>query len=311
MAWTFYTSADAGAPTLNGTVGSLIGLLDAILVNGYGAKPAAGWTKPYSGTNAAAYRINGSYTNYYFRVDDNAPGTGGAREARVSMYETMSDVNTGTDGSGNRYIRKSNTLDATARTWRAVADEVTFVLFCSFDNTNDFSGTYLGQMYSYVPNDQHGVMMSARGSENVSSYTPNYETLLRFTATLEAGTLVAKSVNGITPNVNSTKACGLYLHDASSRSRGVYQLPNAADGSLIVTPVYVYNAEGSDRTLRGRLRGVWVPLHSNLDSVFAIMDTWSGTGDLAGKTFVYAGNVPSATVGGFAVLETSDTVPKN
>jgi hypothetical protein len=311
MAWTYYSSADAGAPTLNGTVGALITVLDAILINGYGAKPAAGWTKPFSGTNAAAYRINGSFTNYYFRVDDNAPGAAGAREARVTMYETMSDVNTGTNASTNRYVRKSGTLDATARTWKAVADEVTLIFFCSFDNSADYNGTYIGQFYSYMPNDQHGVTIIARTSENQSAYTPNIEQVLRLATTAEAGTTVAKSVNGITPNVNGFKTCGLYRNDDSQRSRGPYTLPNAADGSLVLTPLYISNVEGADKTLRGRVRGLWIPLHSNLDSVFAINDTWSGTGDLAGKSFVYAGSAASVGAGGFIVLETSNTVPKN
>ena len=42
MPWTVYRSDDAGAPNLTGAAGSLIAILDAVLVNGYGAKPAAG-----------------------------------------------------------------------------------------------------------------------------------------------------------------------------------------------------------------------------------------------------------------------------
>jgi predicted chitinase len=42
--WTEYMSTDAGAPVLDGNAGSMNTVLRAILVNGYGAKPAAGWT---------------------------------------------------------------------------------------------------------------------------------------------------------------------------------------------------------------------------------------------------------------------------
>lgn len=37
-----YRWDDASAPTLTGQLGSLITLLDAVLVNGYGSKTAAG-----------------------------------------------------------------------------------------------------------------------------------------------------------------------------------------------------------------------------------------------------------------------------
>ena len=38
---TIYRSTDASAPVLTGEVGKLVDLLDACLVNGYGAKSAA------------------------------------------------------------------------------------------------------------------------------------------------------------------------------------------------------------------------------------------------------------------------------
>jgi hypothetical protein len=39
-----YRSTDGSAPVLTGQAGKLTDLLDAILVNGYGSKTAAGWT---------------------------------------------------------------------------------------------------------------------------------------------------------------------------------------------------------------------------------------------------------------------------
>src|SRR5574337_1914064 len=85
-----YRSSDASAPVLTGQAGSLITVLDACLISGYGSKSPAGWAKPYSGTNLAAYRA-ATGNRFYFRVDDS-----GTVEARISGYETMSDVNTGT-----------------------------------------------------------------------------------------------------------------------------------------------------------------------------------------------------------------------
>jgi hypothetical protein len=50
-----YRWDDASAPTLTSTdLNSIFDVLDACLVNGYGAKASLGWTKPFSGTGKAA-----------------------------------------------------------------------------------------------------------------------------------------------------------------------------------------------------------------------------------------------------------------
>ena len=65
-----YSSTDASAPVLTGQVGSLIAVLDACLVNGYGTKTAAGWTKPFAdASNTAVYR-SGSGSRAFFRFFD-------------------------------------------------------------------------------------------------------------------------------------------------------------------------------------------------------------------------------------------------
>jgi hypothetical protein len=40
-----YSSLDVGAPVLNEASNTLVAVLDACLVNGYGAKASSGWTK--------------------------------------------------------------------------------------------------------------------------------------------------------------------------------------------------------------------------------------------------------------------------
>ena len=65
-----YQSTDTSAPVLTGVAGSLIALLDAVLVAGYGTQTAAGWTKPFNGINKGVYKHAGS--NGYFRFVDDA-----------------------------------------------------------------------------------------------------------------------------------------------------------------------------------------------------------------------------------------------
>jgi len=64
--------------------------------------------------------------------------------------------------------------------------------------------------------------------------------------------------------------------------------------------------------MRGRLRGLWCPMHGLLTGL-NIGDTFAGTGDLAGKSFAWVGYASGAAVqnGGYFVIETSDTVPRN
>ncbi len=319
MSWNIYKSTDASAPTLNGTVGSLITLLDACLVNGYGAKPAAGWTKAFTGTNLAAYRMGSGATQYYLRVDDNGPGAGGARESRLIGYQTMSDVNTGTDAfpsTNQLYFRKSATLDATARPWYVAADDRTVIITQSFDSSVSYSGTYFGQFYSYVPNDLYGVCLIARILENNASYGSSTEALGIISASssiaTSSGHFYARDSTGLVKAVAFEKSGGIGPVP-NNMMVGSYGFPNAADGSLILSPIYVRSVESTFGVLRGRLRGIWINNHNNFGSFATPGDTYSGTGDLAGKAFVFAGYASGLTVtnGGFYTLETSDTVPAN
>lgn len=126
----YYRYDDAGAPTITGQVGSLTTLLRTVLVGtagiAYGSTPSAGWTEQFigTGTNTAAFRNNQSEDGCgcYVLVNDNGPGAGGAREARVNVYATMSDISTGTNGTATTYIRKSSTADSTTRRWLVIAD---------------------------------------------------------------------------------------------------------------------------------------------------------------------------------------------
>lgn len=133
MAANFYFSTDAGAPTLSGTAGTLISVLDACLVNGYGSKSGAGWTKAFSGVNLAAYRMSTASpaTGFYLRVDDS-----NATASRIIGYETMTDVNTGTGPfptnaqfANGLFAIKSSAAGATARPWAVVAENRSFYLF--------------------------------------------------------------------------------------------------------------------------------------------------------------------------------------
>lgn len=133
-------STDGGAPVLNGTAGSMIGVLDELLDIGGGGTY---WEKVYSGTNLAVYRSTVG-ERYYLRVDDTA-----AQVTGVRGYTSMSDVNTGSDifptttQQTNWNWRKSNTADSTSRAYVGVATDRFFLLLV----TGGWSGS--GQMLGW------------------------------------------------------------------------------------------------------------------------------------------------------------------
>lgn len=146
-----YASTDSSAPTLSGTAGDMINLLDKILVAGYGSQTAAGWTKPYTTTNVAVFQQGSGSNGYVMRVDDTgATVTGGARDALVRGAESASAHSTVVDpfpltsqvADTICAWRKSSTADATTRVWRAVADATFILLWVNF-------GSNLGDLYFF------------------------------------------------------------------------------------------------------------------------------------------------------------------
>jgi len=319
MAFTIYRSTDGSAPSLDGTVGSLVNLLDKCLVAGYGAKSAAGWTKPYTGANKASFR-SGAGTQFYARVQDDAPGAGGAKEARIRGYETMSDVDTGTGdfptvaglAAGN-IVRKSTSADATARTWIIVADSRTcygFVL------TGDVASSYysfaIGDFYSMVPADAYNCLCIGRATEN--SGTGAQERLSHLTGSLAAlsNHYFARGHTGLGGAVQFSKH-GDFLKTNSvlNTFAGAIPFTNPADGGLYLSRIWITDPTTAPTNgIRGRMRGIWQPLHP--DGSFADGDTFSGTGDLAGKTFLAIRKCSdSSGAFGTIVIETSDTLETN
>jgi hypothetical protein len=159
VAPTIYRSDDASAPVLSGTAGSLISVFDACLVNGYGAKGAAGWTKPFTGTNKAAFLMGtgGTSRRMYLRIDD-----AGVNDGVVRGYDAMTDVDTGTEPfptvgqvATGLYIKKSDAANATARPWIMLATP-TQIFFLSYAQvgatlaspTNSFGELFFGE-YTY------------------------------------------------------------------------------------------------------------------------------------------------------------------
>ncbi len=320
--FTIYKSTDGSAPVLTGQAGKLTDLLDACLVNGYGAKAAAGWSIAFTATNRRAYR-GGAGTQLYLRVRDDAGGTGGAKEALARGFETMSDVNTGTNPfptsaqlsstTDNSLVwRKSVTADATARPWIVVADNKTVYVFIQ---TGDVALAYFGYTWgdfdSFVSGDVWNCVINGRATENTGSINGNHlvsgdlDAGLNFVnnASGSIGCYTARPYTGIAGGAQAARmypGCSILGNPANGGGGLLY--PNAADNAIYMTPTYLTFAQSSAGNLRGRFRGLWNWWHVGGANDG---DTFNGGGDLAGKSFLVIKASPNA---GMFIIETSNTV---
>ena len=130
---TYYKSTDAGAPVITGEAGSLIAALDACLVTGYGDKAAAGWTKPFEGTNKAVFRndtVAGSGRFFQCLNDGSVLVAGNSHVCGIRGFASMSTVDDGMEpfptvperGMGQLIRTGSGSGNVTGREWHIMAD---------------------------------------------------------------------------------------------------------------------------------------------------------------------------------------------
>jgi hypothetical protein len=308
-----YRSTDAGAPSLSGTAGSAITLLDACLVNGYGSTSPAGWSKAYSGTNLAAYRMStvGS-TGCYIRVDDT-----GTYDARIVGYKTMSDVNTGTGAfptsvqfSGGLYLKKSTSADAVVRPWTLIADERFFYLFTNCNQTvysqsdNQDGGMYFGDLISYLNNDGYECIIIGNNQARLTSATSNITSYFS-TSYAPSNMYLARDYTGFAVSRQAVPIVdapvGIILPD-STIGRGIIgAYPDPVTGKLNLFAIEIL--ENAYYGVRGRLPGFWFPFGGTL--VGNNTDTFTGVDNLSGKNFILINlwNGSSSTTQGRAAIQ--------
>lgn len=349
-----------GAPVLSGTAGSLIAVLDAVLVNGFGlvsvtgltvtggiatasvsaghslrvdsvglidgATPAglngekrilsiagnsftfgatgiadqtatgtitakvapAGWTKAFSGTNLAAYKITPvEGTGFYLRVDDT-----GTTVARVRGYETMSDVNTGTGlfpttanfaGSG-LWWSKSEAAAAGARQWRIAADDRGFYYFLKNGTSLEHQGNYFGDILSLKSNDPYACVLRGntddRSGGPISAWGSGDDLAWADSVRVYGGLYIARAANtlGGAVNIYAAPVIDTTLSVTHITGSVGFAYPAPVDNGLMLTPVVLHNTLG----FRGYLPGIrYSPQIVN--SAFNTGDVVAGSGDMAGK----------------------------
>lgn len=248
-----------------------------------------GWTKVYTGTNKAVYKPSDpAASSAMLRVDD-----AGTTSARVRMYESMTDIDTGTNPaptdakvSGGLYWWKSDAA-STARRYTIYGDSRNVYVGVAPYTSNVHSIFAFGDLDSYKSGDAYcGFICGA--SITVTANSPlgnllaqdieNNETLQIMRSHTGLGVAVASSRRAV---------CGSAGIGSGADTRmGVFPLPsnNGLFLSRMVAGQRFFNTNGP----RGLFPGIfYVPQSGTEGGVFPRGTIVDGTGEYAGKK-IYA-----------------------
>jgi len=331
--FTIYTSSDTGGPgPITGQAGSILTVFDACLVNGYTGHAAAGWTKPFANSSNSGCYKQGSGAGFAFHVQDNGGNvTSTFKEAWATGWETITAVNatngTGsgqfplpTQNSGHVVIPKSNTADGTARPWIIFADSATVYLFVMTGAVGAAALVYcnfrFGDVYSFRgSSDAFRCMIHSQASENsLASAGRTIDNTDRQNSTTAgaangSGFYVARPGGGAAGGASTVCLQIGDMTKGGATAEGAALLgsiptPNAYDNSFYLCPLQI--CEATSQMIRGRIRGLYHVCHPLAN--FADGQTFQGSNDLAGKTFMI---VWQSRAGGYWAVEISNTLDTN
>ena len=293
---TIYSSTDSGAPVLTGQVGTLAALLDAVLVDGYGSGPSAkaplGWTREYTATDKRVFRpdpIEGS--GYYLRVDDSS-AAGNARISRLRAYESMSDIDTGSNpvptvaqrADGAMWC-KSSVASSLARAWWIIGNARCFYLFIDVRGDGHFP-FFAGDILSNVPGDQHAFVVTDNPLNTFSGSTAEVMSYLFFIAGGLTATISA-SPGWIARNRTGAVGAVAFAHNEQDHiptGTGVLggmtalTYPDPVSGGLVSNTISMREGQ---YLLRGRWPGVIVPWHLRPFTDFQVVTDVAGVPGVA------------------------------
>lgn len=258
-----------------------------------------GWTKPYSGTNLAAYRATGGVTKHYLRLDD----TVGTYSTKVWAAESMTDVNTGTgiyppklsDGTQTTFTDRTRWFrcpgsSATVIDWVLFGDDK-FFYFLPLNTNQIRTLYYFGEILSNVSGDQYHSVLNAddyqgAGAPNMS-YTGQYTDGGQFNlnpdnTSAQNATQLARSYLQVAGATWGNKAFNLVPGGGVGTYSGVNALAvtnfNPITGGVPLVPAILLE---KTRVNRGTLPGMFFVAANAANTLF---DKAIITGSYKGKT---------------------------
>jgi len=328
MNFQIYNSSDIGAPTLSGVTGSLISVLDAVLVNGYGSFAGAGWTKPLPNTGSYGMYKQGNGSTCSLFIYDSGSSNGAGAEAQATGWDSITLMNDGAvtgsnpfptyaqlsvglgggGGAGAVTIRKSNAKTSNSKEWIIFADSSSMYMFIKTnDFGNGYTGFFFGDFYSLRSGsvDNSRCMIIGRTAASSSLATVEQLPALSGTSltTARAGHFVAHTYSGGGTSITIGKHGDGVKGNIGGLDGSVPYL-NAVDNGVYISPIWL--VENSTGTIRGRMRGFYQFCHST--SSLINNQIFSGSTDFPNQTFQVI--VPAVPTGSY-FMETSDTLETN
>lgn len=258
----------------------------------------ADWTKPFSGTNLAAYKTGAGSNGMYLRVDDIAASSNAF--PKVRGYEAMTDINTGTgdfptvaQSANGQGFQKSTS--STVRDWIIVATEKCFYACMNTSTATARDMVFFGDFISKRSGDAFNTLLM------MGSLT-GYDVISLITIT---STLSSQTAGHYLPRIHTQMGSAYQCSKSSPHTGqtgfglagGIPSYPSSIDNALHIAPVYVNESAG----IRGKLPGLWNVQHN---IPFQHGDIITGTGDYANKKFIAISNYMNSSQ---CLIEISNT----
>lgn len=150
-----YKSTNADAPVMTGAdKTSIVRVLRACLVDGYGDKPGAGWVMPFINADGTKAAFKNAGTGFYLRIDDSVSGN----NFKCASFESMSDIDTGVNVIVSEYSDRGRaSLNNNAIPWVVAANDkfVFLVIYTGYSSyPNELTGIQVTSLFfgDFVPN---------------------------------------------------------------------------------------------------------------------------------------------------------------
>jgi hypothetical protein len=286
--------------TIRGQNGTLITLLDAVLVTG------EGWAKEFSATNRAIYRPPAGSRFRLRVVDDGTITTDGAREALWRGCEVATAINTTTDNfptttqvaNANCVVRKSNTADATDRDWYAIADDRFICLYIDYSSAGGQADAYMfGDCVPMFSGDNYAVICTPR--DTTANPTAGQAMDCQggtLNSALSSGNLFfARTEDGLVKSIYGSlwNHAGTTVFGNTQTTPGAYPNPRTLD--LVMLPAVAASTGSATagtatgaQAPRAYVPGIFMPLLNNsVRTGLEHLDTFTSTAYDASSQFLF------------------------
>jgi hypothetical protein len=267
MAVQIFRSTDPGAPTYTPTAGSLIAILDYVLLG-----LAVPWTKTVWASNQVSYTQPAGSNGFMIQIDDT-----GTSYARINAFETQSAFGVGfnqfpnptqqaasfsiSDGLGGYCPKSLNPAP-----WRLLTNGKFLYFFSPFSSSLDYYAAFcFGDFVSYKAGDAFNTILAC----GTNSGGPNkiFSSVSAINTVVGGGTMAGMArkfmqLGGSTLPGIITDSSRCTTTQSGNSSVASNPFPSLIDGSLNIAPYWLTEPVSSGSNgVRGLLPGLWFLLH--------------------------------------------------